>query len=65
MALRTCKRPVANVPAQCRQLRGPEAVAVSDQDSRGIPMPAQQSEREYPRMLPACGRFRAESRRAN
>src|SRR5215471_9583594 len=27
------------VPAQCHQLRGPEAVAVSDQDSRGVPMP--------------------------
>ena len=28
------------VPAQCHQLRGPEAVAVSNQDSRGIPMPS-------------------------
>jgi hypothetical protein len=28
------------VPAQCHQLRGPEAVAVSDQDSRGVPMPS-------------------------
>ena len=27
------------VPAQCHQLRGPEAVAVSDQDRRGVPMP--------------------------
>jgi hypothetical protein len=27
------------VPAQCHQLRGPEAVAVRDQDSRGVPMP--------------------------
>jgi hypothetical protein len=27
------------VPAQCHQLRGPEAVAVSDQDSGGVPMP--------------------------
>ena len=27
------------VPAQRHQLRGPEAVAVSDQDSRGVPMP--------------------------
>jgi hypothetical protein len=27
------------IPAQCHQLRGPEAVAVSDQDSRGVPMP--------------------------
>jgi len=27
------------VPAQCHQLRGPETMAVSDQDSRGIPMP--------------------------
>jgi pyridoxine/pyridoxamine 5'-phosphate oxidase len=27
------------VPSQCHQLRGPEAVAVSDQDSRGVPMP--------------------------
>src|SRR5262249_20318598 len=26
------------VPAQRHQLRGPEAVAVSDQDSRGVPM---------------------------
>jgi hypothetical protein len=26
------------VPAQCHQLRGPEAVAVSDHDSRGVPM---------------------------
>jgi hypothetical protein len=27
------------VPAQCHQLRGSEAVAVSDQDSRGVAMP--------------------------
>jgi hypothetical protein len=27
------------VPAQCHQLRGPETMAVSDQDSRGVPMP--------------------------
>src|SRR5215471_11964257 len=27
------------VPAQRHQLRGPEAVAVSDQDRRGVPMP--------------------------
>src|SRR5262249_47349064 len=27
------------VPAQSHQLRGPETVAVSDQDSRGVPMP--------------------------
>ena len=27
------------VPAQCHQLRGPEAVAVSDQDRRGVAMP--------------------------
>src|SRR5262249_4732837 len=27
------------VPAQCHQLRGPKAVAVSDQDSGGVPMP--------------------------
>jgi len=27
------------VPAQCHQLRDPEAVAVSDQDRRGVPMP--------------------------
>ena len=27
------------VPAQCHQLRGPEAVAVSDQDRRGVPTP--------------------------
>src|SRR5262249_32098177 len=27
------------VPAQCHQLRGPKTVAVSDQDSRGVPMP--------------------------
>jgi hypothetical protein len=27
------------VPAQCHQLRGAEAVAVSDQDRRGVPMP--------------------------
>jgi hypothetical protein len=27
------------VPAQCHQLRGPEAVAVSDQDRCGVPMP--------------------------
>jgi hypothetical protein len=27
------------VPAQCHQLRGPEAVAVSDQDSGGVAMP--------------------------
>src|SRR6516164_1744386 len=26
------------VPAQCHQLRGPETMAVSDQDSRGVPM---------------------------
>jgi len=27
------------VPAQCHQLRGPKTMAVSDQDSRGVPMP--------------------------
>jgi hypothetical protein len=27
------------VPAECHQLRGPETVAVSDQNSRGVPMP--------------------------
>src|SRR5262249_31123090 len=27
------------VPAQCHQLRGPETMAVTDQDSRGVPMP--------------------------
>src|SRR5262249_4846266 len=27
------------VPAQRHQLRGPEPMAVSDQDSRGVPMP--------------------------
>jgi hypothetical protein len=27
------------VPAQCHQLRGPEAMAVSDQNRRGVPMP--------------------------
>ena len=27
------------VPAKRHQLRGPEAVAVSDQDGRGVPMP--------------------------
>src|SRR6516165_12128072 len=27
------------VPAQCHQLRGPETMAVSDQDGRGVPMP--------------------------
>src|SRR6516162_33921 len=27
------------VPAQRHQLRGPQPVAVSDQDSRGVPMP--------------------------
>ena len=27
------------VPAQCHQLRGPETMAVSDQDRRGVPMP--------------------------
>ena len=27
------------VPAQCHQLRGPETMTVSDQDSRGVPMP--------------------------
>src|SRR5262245_9413942 len=27
------------VPAQCHKLRGPKAVAVSDQNSRGVPMP--------------------------
>jgi hypothetical protein len=27
------------VPAQCHQLRGPETMAVSDQDSRGVAMP--------------------------
>src|SRR6516165_2971616 len=27
------------VPAQCHQLRGPETVAVCDQDSRGVPVP--------------------------
>jgi hypothetical protein len=26
------------VPTQCHQLRGPKAVAVSDQDSGGVPM---------------------------
>src|SRR5215469_14680 len=26
------------VPAQCHQLRGPETMAVSNQDSRGVPM---------------------------
>src|SRR6516162_7022614 len=27
------------VPAQCHQLRGPETMAVSDQDRRGVPVP--------------------------
>jgi hypothetical protein len=27
------------VPAQCHQLRGPEAVTVSNQDSRSVAMP--------------------------
>src|SRR5262249_49495834 len=27
------------VPAQCHQLQGPETMAVSDQDRRGVPMP--------------------------
>src|SRR5262249_2905861 len=42
LALRTRKRPVARSMSSQRsvtKLRGPEAVAVSDQDSRGVPMP--------------------------
>jgi hypothetical protein len=39
VALPVRKPNAAYIPAQCHQLRGPEAVAVSDQDRRGVAMP--------------------------